>query len=380
MIVQEKNEEILDGYNGYENLRTHLNTMPVGFPSTESGIEIKILKHLFTPEEARIALALKFLGEPVKNIHNRLKKSGFSLEDVENKLDEMYFKGLIFRVTDKLMAINYYSSAPFIIGMYEFQLNDLTPEFFKDSEQYLHETYVRHEYNKTGIPQLRVIPVDQVVGHDQKIATYDDVKQLIDNIGEPIAVMDCICRKGAKLVGDPCKKTDLDEACLTFRRGAESFIEKGLAREITKEEAFKILEKAKEDGLVLQPGNALRPISICICCGCCCGVLGSQKMLPKVSQLFATNFRAEVDSNSCLGCGTCESRCNLEAVHVKNDIARVDKETCIGCGVCVTKCSSGAMTLVKKEKEIIPPKNTMELYTKIMEKKVDLSQIKAICD
>jgi len=360
----------------YRKLQQHLDKMPVGFPATEFGTEIKLLKHLFTPEQVQIALQLKFIGEPVKNIYRRLKKKGFSAskEEMEKKLDEMYFKGLIYRVTKNNTNTNFYASAPFVIGMYEFQLNSLTPEFFKDSEKYLNEVYVREEYNKTGIPQLRVVPLDQAVENEKLVTNYDDITQIIENVGEPIAVMDCICRKGTDLIGEPCKTTDLRETCLTFRRGAVSFIEKGLAREITKEEALKLIEDAKEDGLVLQPGNSISPMSMCICCGCCCGVLVAQKKLPGLSQFFATNYYAEVDQYICEGCAICEERCNLGAVHVEDNIAQVDKEKCIGCGVCVPKCSSGAMKLLKKEAETLPPKDTLATYTAIMSRKAELKR------
>ncbi|MHA1318887.1 MAG: 4Fe-4S binding protein [Promethearchaeota archaeon] len=361
----------------YRELQQHLDKMPVGFPPTESGIEIKLLKHLFTPKQVQIALQLKFIGEPVKNIYRRLKKKDFiaSKEDLEKKLDEMYFKGLIYRVTKKNTDTNFYASAPFVIGMYEFQLNSLTPEFYKNSEKYLNEVYVREEYNKTGIPQLRVVPLDQVVENENLVYNYDNIEQIIENIGEPIAVMDCICRKGTDLIGNPCKKTDLRETCLTFRRGAVSFIEKGLAREITKEEALKLVEEAKEDGLVLQPGNSISPMSMCICCGCCCGVLVAQKELPGLSRFFATNFYAEVDQYLCEGCGICEGRCNLGAVHVVENLAQVDREKCIGCGVCVPKCSSGAMNLLSKEVETVPPKDTLTTYTTIMKRKAEIARV-----
>jgi len=361
----------------YRELQQHLDKMPVGFPPTESGIEIKLLKHLFTPKQVQIALQLKFIGEPVKNIYRRLKKKDFiaSKEDLEKKLDEMYFKGLIYRVSKKNTDTNFYASAPFVIGMYEFQLNSLTPEFYKNSEKYLNEVYVREEYNKTGIPQLRVVPLDQVVENENLVYNYDNIEQIIENIGEPIAVMDCICRKGTDLIGNPCKKTDLRETCLTFRRGAVSFIEKGLAREITKEEALKLVEEAKEDGLVLQPGNSISPMSMCICCGCCCGVLVAQKELPGLSRFFATNFYAEVDQYLCEGCGICEGRCNLGAVHVVENLAQVDREKCIGCGVCVPKCSSGAMNLLSKEVETVPPKDTLTTYTTIMKRKAEIARV-----
>ncbi|MHA2287318.1 MAG: ATP-binding protein [Promethearchaeota archaeon] len=360
----------------YRELQKHLNKMPVGFPPTDSGIEIKLLKHLFTPEQVEIALQLKFIGEPVKSIFRRLKKKDFisSKEDLENRLDDMYFKGLIYRVTKKNINTNFYASAPFVIGMYEFQLNSLTAEFYKDSEKYLNEVYVREEYNKSGIPQLRVVPLNHTVENENLVYNYDDIEQIIENIGEPIAVMDCICRKGTDLIGHPCEKTNLRETCLTFRRGAVSFIEKGLAREITKEEALKLVADAKKDGLILQPGNSVSPMSMCICCGCCCGVLVAQKELPGLSRFFATNFYAEADPDLCEGCGICEERCNLGAARVVNNIAQVDREKCIGCGVCVPNCSSGAMKLLKKEVETIPPKDTLTTYTTIMKRKAEMAR------
>ena len=360
----------------YRELQKHLDKMPVGYPATESGIEIKILKHLFTQEQVKIALKLNFMADPLNKIYRRLKKSGFSLEELEVKLDEMYFNGLINRgiVKEGETEMKYYGSAPLVIGFFEYQLNRLTPEFFKDAHQYLHDTFFSEEYHKSGVPQLRVIPLDQTVNFEQSIAQYDDLKGLIENIGEPIAIMECICRKGADLIGEPCTKTKLRESCFSFRTAAKSFIEKGLAREITKEEAFNILEKAEEDGLVLQPGNSQRPMNICACCGCCCGVLTSHIQLPEFAHLFATNYRAEVDTELCVGCGICEDRCNVDAVHVEDDVSVVDKARCIGCGVCVPTCTSEAITLIKKEEEILHPKNTMATYTKIMDKKAELAR------
>ena len=359
----------------YRELQIHLDKMPVGYPATESGIEIKILKHIFSPEQAKIALKLNFMADPLKKIHRKLKND-YSLEELEEKLDEMYFSGLINRgiVSEGETETKYYGSAPYVIGFFEYQLNRLTPEFFKDAHQYSHDTFFKEEYHKSGVPQLRVIPLNQTVDNEQSIAQYDDIKAVIENIGEPIAIMECICRKGAELIGEPCTKTKIRESCLSFRTGAKSFIEKGLAREISKEEALKFLEKAEEDGLVLQPGNSQRPMNICACCGCCCGILTSHTQLPEFAHLFATNYRAEVDTELCIGCGICEDRCNVDAVHVEDDIAVVDKDRCIGCGVCVPTCTSEAMSLIKKEEEILPPRNTMATFTKIMDKKAELAR------
>jgi len=359
----------------YRQLQIHLDKMPVGYPATESGIEIKILKYLFTQEQAQIALNLNFMADPLKKIYRRVKNSGFTIEELEEKLDTMYFKGLINRgiVSEGEEDIKYYGCAPFAIGMFEYQLNHLTPEFYKDSHEYFHEAFF-DEFNSSGVPQLRVIPIEQTVVNEQSIATYDDLRQVIEIVGSPIAVMECICRQGADLIGESCKKTKLRESCFAFRKAAEVFIERGQAREISKEEALKILEKAEDDGLVLQPSNSQRPMNICTCCGCCCGVLTSQKLRHEPAQFFATNFYAEVDPDLCVGCGICEDRCNLDAISIEDDISQVDKSRCIGCGVCIPTCTSEAITLQKKEGETIPPRNTAATYMAIMDKKAELAR------
>lgn len=359
----------------YQELRKHLDKLPIGFPATESGVEIRILKHLFTPEDAQLALKLNYVAEPLKKVYKRVKRSGISIEELEKQLDDMYFKGLINRgvVKEEEEEVKYYASAPLAIGMYEYQLHRMTPEFFKEVEQYFDEGFL-DEFNRTRIPQVRVIPLNQTVEHEQSIATYDDLREVIENIGSPIAVAECICRQGADLIGEPCKKITLRESCFSFRRAAETYIERGQAREVSKEEALKILDKAQEDGLVLQPGNSQRPMNICTCCGCCCGVLSHQKKLEEPAQFFATNFYAEVDPDLCTGCGICEERCNMDAVHVEETIAKVNIARCIGCGVCVPTCTSEAITLRKKGDETIPPRNTAATYIAIMDKKAELAR------
>ena len=357
----------------YQKLREHLDKLPIGFPETESGVEMRILKHLFTPEQAEIALSLGFYPDNLKKLGRKLKK--YSKEELEKRLDEMYFNGLINRGirNEEGVDVKYYTLTQLAVGMYEYQLNRLTPDFFKDVEQYFEEGFL-DEFNKTRIPQIRTIPIEQTVEHEQAIASYDDLKSVIETIGGPIAVATCICRKGTDLIGDPCKKTDLRESCFSFRTAAKVYIEKGLGREISKEEAIKILEKAQEDGLVLQPGNSQRPMNICTCCGCCCGVLSHQNKLEEPAQFFASNFYAKVNPEECIGCGTCEERCNMDAVHVEDAIAVVNLARCIGCGACVPTCTSEAIKLYKKQEEIVPPKNTIETYLSIMDKKAELAR------
>ncbi len=358
----------------YQKLRQHFDKMPVGFPKTESGIELKVLQHLFTPEEAELATKLNFIAEPLEKIYRKVKKTGISIDNLEKSLDTMYEKGLLNfgtnREGDKL--IKYYANAPLVIGMFEYQLKRLTPEFIKDVKQYFEESFFKDEYNKPGIPQLRVIPVEQSIDNEMGISTYDNLRTLIENSSK-IAVAECICRKSKDIIGDPCKKTDLRESCFSFNRAADAYIDRGFGKEITKERAFQILKKVEEAGLVIQPGNSQRPMCICTCCGCCCEVLTNQKQFDEPARLFATNFYAEVDEDACIGCEICLDRCNMDAITVENAIAHINRSKCIGCGVCVSTCTSEAIKLYKKEEEIIPPLNTAATYMTIMDKKAELA-------
>ncbi len=356
----------------YRELQKHLDRMPVGYPATESGVEIRILKHLFSPKQAELALYLKYQPQPLEKIYRKAKKLGFNIGELEKKLDEMYQKGLINY--GKSREEKFYANAPLAIGMYEYQLGSLTEDFVKDIYQYFEESFISEEWNKSGIPQLRTIPIEQSLTPEQTVSTYDDLRTIIENIGEPISLAECICRKAKDLIGEPCKKTDLREICFSFRRAAEAYIDRGFGKKISKDEALNLIEKAEEDGLVIQPGNSMRPMCICCCCDCCCEILVNQNRLPEPAQFFATNYLAEVDEDLCIGCGTCEERCNMDAVHVEDAIAHVDKTRCIGCGVCVPTCTSEAIMLYMKEDEIIPPKNTAATYRGIMDKKAELAR------
>ncbi len=70
----------------YRRLRRHLDRTPVGYPATKSGVELRILEHLFTPEEAEVALELSVIPEPLTTIHKRLRKK-MMLPDLERMLE-----------------------------------------------------------------------------------------------------------------------------------------------------------------------------------------------------------------------------------------------------------------------------------------------------
>jgi len=353
----------------YRELQKHLDSMPVGFPETASGVEIRILKQLFSPEEAKIAVQLPFspkASESLDSITNRLAALGYAKERLGQILDGMVSKGLLHFRREREMK--FYSSIQWMIGIYEFQVNKLSPELFFDIVQFSLEAYGGETFS-TKIPQLRTIPIEQSFTPEHLVANYDHVKKLVDAAEGPFVVANCVCRQAQGLLGNPCRATSRRETCLGFGEFAQLFIDEGWGRQVSKEELVEIIEQNEEDGLILQPSNSLTLEYICSCCGCCCALLLGTKMSRHPVRYHASNYYVEINPELCTGCGTCVEKCQMDAITIVEKNSQLNLDRCIGCGVCAVNCPSAAITLQQKEEEHIPPNTLEELYDSILKKK-----------
>jgi electron transport complex protein RnfB len=353
----------------YVRLQKHLNKQAVGFPATKSGAEIRVLKHIFTPEEAKIAAYLSYKLEPLETLFERAEHLVGSPEKLARLLDSIQQKGGI--ETHIKDGKKYYCNSPLVVGMYEMQLNRLTPDFIKDFNEYTKDKKFGIEFLSTDRPQMRTIPIAKSILPQHQVGTYDEITTLLRNAEEPFAVFECICRKKKGLEDDPCKVTDRKETCLALGGMAQTALLSSNGRQIARKEAISIIEQNQKDGLVLQPSNTGKIDFICSCCGCCCGMLQLHTKLPKPLDYWASNFQAAVDAEACDGCGVCEKRCQVGAVSVpeKDKPAVVDTNRCIGCGLCVPTCAKTAMSLQKKQTEVTPPQTREDLYDIIMANK-----------
>ena len=350
----------------YRALQRHLNRQPVGFPATRSGSDLRVLKRLFTPDEARLALNLSYKAKSVKDIHEDLRETGLALDGLREALEGMARKSSIGQVEREGVA--HFSLIPLVVGMYEGRLYGLTREFQKDFDEYTGSKAFGLELLSTKLPQLRTIPVQKSIPVQHHVATYDELSSLIHESNGPFVINPCICRKAADLKGSPCQKTSRVETCMALGDVAKSLIRSGKGREVTREEALEIGRQNEADGLIFQPSNSRKPEFICACCGCCCGMLRLHKALPKPGDFWASNYQASVDGEACTGCETCVETCQVGAVTLEQNlgVAKVDLTRCIGCGHCVASCPSGAMRLVGKEKEVAPPETWEDLQEVIM--------------
>ncbi len=351
----------------YRRLQRHLDHQVVGFPAAKNGADIRLLKHIFTPEEAAIACLLSHEFESLETVFSRVRHRVNSLETLERILHRIQQKGGIeSRIRN---GRHQYCNSPLVVGMYEMQMERMSPEFLKDFDDYTGSVGFGMAFLETKLPQMRTIPIQKSIPIEAPVATFDEIAQLIAGAAAPFVIVECICRKKKEMQGEPCQVTRRTETCLALGDIAQTCLTAGMGREITREAAMAILDKNQRQGLVLQPSNTEKPEFICSCCGCCCGMLSLHQKLPKPLDFWVSNFQARVDTALCNGCGVCERRCQVHAVKVGGDPphAELDLNLCLGCGVCVTTCAPKALSLVRKERITRPPKDREELHAILLE-------------
>lgn len=339
----------------YLKLREFLDNLPGGYPVTDTGVEIRILKKLFTPEQAHIALHLKQYPEPAFLVARRLK---MKRSEAAAKLEDMAQEGLIYRV--RLAGKPLYMALQFLVGIFEFHLNTLDRELAELMEEYF--PYISKEWQGIKTSQLRVVPVGSSIDTAPKISTYNDVRSLLKK-KKRLAVAPCICQKETSLMGKECSRTP--ERCLMFDQAADYYIENNMAKEITRQELDKILARGEEEALVLSPTNAKDIMNICMCCGCCCGILRMYKSFPKPAEHVQSSYQAQIDSDECTCCGTCLERCQMDAIKEGTDTYVVDLDRCIGCGLCISTCPAEAFSMIPKDVPAPLPKNVFDQMKQI---------------
>lgn len=334
----------------YEQLAEALNRLPNGFPRTSSNVEIRVLKKIFSPEEASIASQLTGSMESVEVIAKRV---GLSLEETKARLVEMAKQGLSW--TYRKGVKSFFRLAPFVVGIYESQRESMDHELAHLVEEYLTNG------GAVGImgpqPALhRVVPAQKAV-KTEWILPYDDVRAVLLN-SKAFRLSDCICRVQQDYVGRRC---DFPlRTCLSF----SSAERKPSENDIPKEEALAFLDKAEEMGLVHTVSNVMKGLGyVCNCCGCCCGILRGITDWGIENSVAYANYYAVIDAGECLGCGICRNRCQVQAISEKGGVSVVNRKKCIGCGLCVTGCPNGVAKLEKKpESEIVDPPADFEAW------------------
>jgi Pyruvate/2-oxoacid:ferredoxin oxidoreductase delta subunit len=358
----------------------------------------KILKALYSDEEAQILLVFNgpYLDRfTAQKIAKKIKRS---VEEIEPKLVEMARTQRVFSATKD--GTTTYSMFPLLPGLFElyFSNHERASKEEKEVLKIFTEEYEKY-YDKGNIvktfrssyPFMRIfveqeaieetlnrgkgklVEVDQEVDHiKNKILPFEQVKNLIEK-SRRISVMDCACRTHMKLHNDGVPMNDYPiNVCMTFNAFADYALDYGFGRELTKGDALKTLTAAAKAGLVHTTQNVTdKTTFICNCDRDCCVMLRGIRQFNDPNVVATSNFLPEYDKSNCIFCLTCTELCPMQVIEFLDEGSEeqcisIDFKRCIGCGVCAFNCPEEALTMVKKYDKV--PVNTM---TQLMSKYIE---------
>ena len=313
----------------------------------------RLLRRLMGKEEAEIAASLPC---PVAELAQKLGKQ----EDRVNQiLKGLFEKGVVF------MTSKGYQFARDIFQLHDATACDVRSDKIWGRELLdLWEDFLQGEWyadwakivQTWKMPLWRVVPARKAISKETKLLPSEDVEAILDKATR-FALTNCSCRRIATSCDFPA------DVCLQINRAAEYAITRGSGKELTRDEAMKVMDIAEQVGLIhsVFNGSAVTNV-ICNCCADCCIFyypLTKHGVLAK--GVARSRFQAEVDKAICSGCQTCVERCPFEAVEMvkipgeKKLKAQISSEKCFGCGVCAVGCESEAIRLVEvRQPDYIP--------------------------
>jgi NAD-dependent dihydropyrimidine dehydrogenase PreA subunit len=359
----------------YEKLVEHLSRLGMGYPVREDLVDI--LKEIFSPLEAEVAIAIPNTPIPLEPIGVDEIRKGTNLDRdaLVGILEGLDQRGLIYSALMKNGEKGY---ALHQVGFgfpqtFHWKGED-TPHARKMAmltAKYFNRQVTREAFSPSETKPYRYIPVGKTVPTGvQAVYPFHMMEHVIGK-ARAIAVAHCPCRIAYRLAGRGCDHPT--EVCMKFNDLARYVIDKGLAKEISKEEALEIVRLTEKAGLVHFVDNAEGEVQHnCNCCGCACWNVGSirRRKIPR-DVLMATYFIRSTDEDLCTGCGECVDICPVQAVRLEGDLPVVEEAWCIGCGVCGTVCRTEAVRIeVRRDRSVALSSPTFrELHQKIREEK-----------
>ena len=278
--------------------------------------EYRILEPIVSDDMCEVMMHMRLeTPRTVEDIARRAKKS---VDFTQTQLDKLVTCGVI-RTRPVDGAPGYYYPI-WVPGIMEGILTnreqcDKYPDLGRCFEEYTRRRIsVLAPVMAPGMSFMRVMPVMSAIENNSRTASYDEISTLIDK-AEIVSVGPCSCRRARRLMGEGCGHLE-EDMCMYLNENARTYIKTGAHREVSKEEAYQILKRAEDNGLVHEINQAPGfedASAICNCCGCSCFALRIGEYFRKPDSL-RSNFVAKVDKQNCVACGQCVENCQMNAL------------------------------------------------------------------
>lgn len=280
--------------------------------------EYMILEPVVTDEMAEVALCMQIRTKTTAKELAAL--CGKSEEKTEELLWELAKAGVCF--VNNINGVDTYWYDTWVPGIMEMMVNNQenVKKYPQIAEAF--EAYGRVRGPRTvgafpvGVGLMRVIPIEKAIDGESRRASYEEVSKYL-NENTIFTVSDCSCRVAREAMGEGCGHLK-EDMCIQMGHAAEYYIRTGRGRQITREEAFEIINRAEENGLMHQIPNldgSGETHAICNCCGCSCLSLRTASMFKNVD-MVRSNYVSQVDKNKCVACGECVEVCPVNALQL----------------------------------------------------------------
>jgi ferredoxin len=351
---------------------------------------LKIIDLCITPEELDLLLKM---GTALYSYEQVAALSGMNGEKFNLIFESLKRKAFI-GIKNPETSEEKYTLHPFVVGWFEGQVSFLIGrseekefaqrylEFFNSARnfnffpvrqimnvvsKYAPATNqsvgtVRESKNAKG--KSTIIIDEKIIAPDSKIYPTSSINDMIMEYGTKSIIGQfkaCMCRQVSSNANDPCRlKMPDDIGCMGFGEGIKTYMKYGYMRQISKEQAFDVIQKARDCGAVHtvfheMDDTKLPQIGLCNCCWDCCGIFRCYNM--GVTPLrYSCYYMARVmDHSRCTGCGKCAKYCPTAAIKVIEKKVVLDTKKCIGCGQCVHQCVRFVVELIKNKRTAFLP-------------------------
>jgi len=358
---------IVNPNKDYNRLQKRLDSMVTGAPNSPT--LMKILKLLFSAEEANLAWRLPASPRTVSSLARKMKMDEGELGD---RITIMAAKGLVVDLDIK--GRRFVMLAPVVIGFFEYtfmrtrddvpmkELAQLFDDYMFQEGELGHAIFQKQTQIGRSLVREEALPENY-----SEILDWERATKVVETASE-VAVSMCACRHHHTHLGTACDRPL--RTCLTLNMGVGPMVKAGIAEKITNKEAMKILEECKANGLAQTGDNVKHNLTyMCNCCPCCCGMMSAIKTFNIENAIVSSNFIMEVDTDTCKGCGKCVKACPANAIEIKKETGSDGKvkkwavrneDVCLGCGVCYGACKFGSISMEPREQRVYTPESVFE--------------------